>query len=85
MMLFLSSKKLSNSSEADINLKNNELTLELDSIKSNTAYISFNSDGIILDANKKFLSTVGYSLDEIVGKHHKIFCQEDYIKTHEYQ
>ena len=37
------------------------------------AFIEFKPDGTILTANKNFLAAVGYSLDEIVGKHHSIF------------
>ncbi len=32
----------------------------------------------ILSANPLFLAAVGYSADELVGKHHRIFCDEDY-------
>ncbi|ADZ90108.1 methyl-accepting chemotaxis protein [Marinomonas mediterranea] len=38
------------------------------------ATIFFTPDGKILDANPLFLKAVGYELDEIVGKHHRIFC-----------
>ena len=37
------------------------------------AVIEFDLDGTILTANKTFLDTVGYTLDEIVGKHHRMF------------
>lgn len=84
-MLLFSNKKLKKHEETEKNTKNNELISELEAIKSNTAYISFSSDGLILDANKQFLSAVGYNLDEIVGKHHKIFCQASYIQTKEYR
>ncbi|WP_431205942.1 methyl-accepting chemotaxis protein [Bradyrhizobium betae] len=35
--------------------------------------IEFNLDGSIITANENFLSTVGYRLDEIQGKHHGMF------------
>ena len=38
----------------------------------------FTPDGQILSANPLFLAAVGYSADELVGKHHRIFCDEDY-------
>ncbi|MCJ2079839.1 methyl-accepting chemotaxis protein [Methylobacterium sp. J-090] len=37
------------------------------------ATIEFRPDGTILDANAKFLSTTGYTLDEIKGQHHGLF------------
>ena len=58
---------------------------ELNAIKQNTACISFNGDGIILDANPIFLEAVGYSLEQIVGKHHRIFCDTEYTKSTEYK
>ncbi|HEY8879139.1 MAG TPA: methyl-accepting chemotaxis protein [Roseateles sp.] len=38
------------------------------------AYIEFNLDGSIVTANDNFLNALGYRLDEIQGKHHRIFC-----------
>ena len=47
------------------------LSLEIDAIKNHTVYISFNSDGYVLDANNLFLSTMGYRIDEVLGRHHR--------------
>ncbi|MBU2978582.1 methyl-accepting chemotaxis protein [Alteromonas sp. C1M14] len=49
------------------------------------AVIEFDLNGNILDANENFLSTMGYSLDEIKGKHHSIFIDSEYQKTAEYR
>jgi methyl-accepting chemotaxis protein len=49
------------------------------------AVIEFAPDGTILTANQNFLSTVGYRLDEIQGKHHRIFCDVDYAGSSEYR
>jgi len=43
-----------------------------------TAIIEFTPDGYIEDANDIFLSVMGYSKQEIVGKHHKIFCSTQF-------
>lgn len=40
-----------------------------------TAVIEFGLDGTILTANERFLTTVGYRLEQIRGKHHRIFCE----------
>src|SRR5258708_4757737 len=37
------------------------------------AVIEFNLDGTISTANENFLAVLGYSLDEIKGKHHSMF------------
>jgi len=49
------------------------------------ATIQFKPDGTILAANANFLSALGYSLEEIVGKHHSIFIDKDYARTAEYR
>lgn len=54
-------------------------------IDNNIARIDFTPEGYILNANPLFLKTVGYRLDEIVSKHHRIFCDADYVITANYQ
>jgi methyl-accepting chemotaxis protein len=44
------------------------------------AVIEFSPDGYIQTANNNFLSTVGYSLEELKGKHHSIFCHEAFYQ-----
>ena len=58
---------------------------ELNAIKRYNAYICFTPDGIILEANDIFLHTMGYQLEQIVGKHHRIFCDDSYVASHEYK
>jgi len=48
------------------------------------AVISFSPDGTILQANTNFLQTLGYQQNEIVGQHHRIFCDPTYVQSHEY-
>ncbi|VVE05179.1 chemotaxis protein [Pandoraea cepalis] len=45
------------------------------------AVIEFNLDGTVIAANDNFLNTLGYSLDEIRGKHHRMFCEADYAAS----
>ena len=63
--------------------KNEKILSEV--INSNYAVIYFKPDGTIIKANEVFLKTMGYSLEEIVGKHHSIFCEEKFAKTQEYK
>ncbi|WP_277924849.1 methyl-accepting chemotaxis protein [Sphingomonas sp. BAUL-RG-20F-R05-02] len=48
------------------------------------AVIEFDTGGHVLWANAIFLDLMGYTLDEIVGRHHAIFCDADLIRTHAY-
>jgi PAS domain S-box-containing protein len=54
------------------------------SIKRSQGVIEFNMDGTIITANENFLSPLGYSLDEVQGMHHRIFCEESYANSAEY-
>ena len=46
--------------------------------------IEFLMDGTIITANENFLQILGYSLEEIKGKHHRIFCTEEYANSNDY-
>jgi methyl-accepting chemotaxis protein len=70
-------------------MSNNEKTLaELQALESaiNTSLglIEFNLDGTIITANDNFLNIMGYSLEELQGQHHSIFCEESYANSPEY-
>jgi methyl-accepting chemotaxis protein len=58
---------------------------QLDAIGKSQAVIEFNMDGTIIKANENFLKTLGYSLSEIVGKHHSMFCEDTYKLSTEYK
>ena len=51
----------------------NDLVAKMEAIGRTQAVIEFKLDGTIVDANENFLRTLGYSLDEIRGKHHGMF------------
>ncbi len=48
------------------------------------AVIEFDLKGQILDANENFLNVMGYSLAELKGKHHRMFCETELINSNEY-
>ena len=50
-----------------------------------TAVIEFDLNGNVLTANDRFLSGMGYSLAQIKGKHHRIFCLPEEHNSAEYQ
>ncbi len=48
------------------------------------AVIEFTTDGVILEANQNFLTTMKYSLSEIKGKHHSMFCLPEVVNSSAY-
>lgn len=68
----------------DITQKKEKSIIEkavLKAIDNSRAVIQFSKDGIIENANDNFLSTLGYSLSEIKGKHHEIFCDKEFLEN----
>ncbi len=57
----------------------------LNGINASMAAVEFTPDGRILDANAKFLQSVEYQLEEIRGKHHRMFVPKDVLATDEYK
>jgi len=66
-------------------LKNADYEGQLAAISKAQAVIEFNLDGTIITANENFLSTLGYQLDEIKGKHHSLFVDSAYRVSAEYR
>ncbi|SNS51719.1 methyl-accepting chemotaxis sensory transducer with Pas/Pac sensor [Tardiphaga sp. OK246] len=54
-------------------------------IKKSQAVIEFSADGTILGANPNFLSALGYTLEEIVGKNHSMFVTPEMKSSAEYR
>ncbi|MEO0989537.1 MAG: PAS domain-containing methyl-accepting chemotaxis protein, partial [Pseudomonadota bacterium] len=54
---------------------------------ANTSFcvVEYDVDGRVKTANDVFLKLVGYSLREVVGQHHSMFCTPDYIQSEEYR
>jgi methyl-accepting chemotaxis protein len=50
-----------------------------------TAVIEFNLDGEVLVANERFLQSMGYTLEQVKGKHHRMFCEPAEYNSREYQ
>jgi methyl-accepting chemotaxis protein len=56
---------------------NADLAAQMHALSNTQAVIWFDMDGRILDANENFLRTLGYSIEEIRGKHHSMFVEEE--------
>jgi len=57
----------------------------LKAFDSTQALIEFTPDGMIENANANFLNAVGYSREEVVGHHHRMFCDSEYASSNEYR
>ena len=57
---------------------------KLQAISRAQAVIEFTVDGEILTANEKFLSTLGYDLGEVKGRHHRMFVEPAYAQSAAY-
>ena len=51
---------------------------QLQAISKTRAVIEFKLDGTVITANDNFLNAVGYTLDEVVGQHHRTFVDPAY-------
>ncbi len=56
-----------------------------EAIHRSQAVIEFQLDGTIITANENFLKTVGYTLDEVQGQHHRMFVERSYAIGAEYR
>ena len=63
---------------------NEEYEARNEAVGNGNAVIDFTLDGIVIDANDNFLKTMGYTLDEIKGKHHRMFCDPVDVASPEY-
>ncbi len=71
--------------QENVHRLNNELTQTMAIIERSVGRIEFDPFGNILSANNLFLRTMGYSLSEVVGKHHSIFVDPKEVASDEYK
>jgi methyl-accepting chemotaxis protein len=57
----------------------------VDALSRSQAVIQFDLKGNILTANENFCRALGYELKEIVGKHHRIFCDVAHVESDAYR
>jgi methyl-accepting chemotaxis protein len=62
-----------------------ELEAMVAAISRSQAVIEFKLDGTIVTANQNFLLVLGYSADEIVGRHHSMFVEPAYAMSADYR
>ncbi|GLR26961.1 methyl-accepting chemotaxis protein [Limnobacter litoralis] len=66
-------------------LVNAECMARVEAIDKGQAVIEFDLDGRVLTANRNFLAAMGYTLREIQGQHHSMFCSLEYTQSEEYR
>lgn len=66
-------------------LKNADYEGQLKAISKSQAVIEFDLTGHVLHANENFLAVLGYSLDEVKGRHHSMFVEPSYRESLEYR
>jgi methyl-accepting chemotaxis protein len=57
----------------------------IEALQRSTAVIEFDLNGNVLTANNRFLESMGYTLAQLTGKHHSIFCDPAEAQSAEYQ
>ena len=74
-----------------VRYENTAITIEkqasdgvVSAINTSFAYIEFDLKANVITANDNFLNALGYTLNEIVGKHHRIFVEPEYANTSAY-
>lgn len=77
--------RIESKQSADHDLRMANLEGQIAAINKSQAVIEFELDGTVQTANENFLKTLGYTLDEVRGKHHRMFCEPAYTSTAEYK
>ncbi len=65
--------------------RNAENRGKLEGINSTNIVIEYDFEGRLLTANENFLQTSGYTLEEVIGKPHSFFCDQNHINSSTYQ
>jgi len=65
--------------------RNSEFQGKVEAIDRSQASIEFDLKGNVLHANRNFLALMGYELEEVVGRHHMMFCEASHAKSEAYQ
>ncbi|MCV3425165.1 MULTISPECIES: methyl-accepting chemotaxis protein [unclassified Campylobacter] len=81
--MFINKKKI-NEQITQLEQSNQAFQDILNAISKTMAMIEFQTDGTIINANENFLKTMNYSLNEIKGKHHSMFCLPEVVKSQRY-
>jgi methyl-accepting chemotaxis protein len=70
---------------AEARLLNLDYSAQIAAIGRSQAVVEFSLEGNILTANENFLQTVGYTLQEVKGRHHSLFVEPAHAQSAEYR
>jgi len=65
--------------------RNAEHQSKVDAITRSLAVIEFDLEGNITNANTNFCTILGYDRDELIGRHHSLFCEPSYASSQQYR
>jgi PAS domain S-box-containing protein len=68
----------------ELKKKEVEIRNRMTAINRSNAVIEFDLEGNIMFANQQFVETMGYSDSELIGKHHRVFIDDEYENSSEY-
>ncbi len=74
--------------QANINemkLKQLDFKMRSEAVSRSTGLIEFTADGVITMMNDNFAKVVGYSQEEVIGRHHSMFVTPQYAASAEYR
>ena len=66
-------------------LRNAEFEGKINAISRVQGIIEFTPSGEVIYANENFLNVLGYRLEEIAGRHHRLFVEPSYAQSSDYQ
>lgn len=69
----------------ELKLRGAESAAKIEAVDLGQAVVEFDLDGNVLSANRNFLAAMGYTMREILGHHHSIFCTSEYTQSAEYR
>ena len=69
----------------ELKRKETEISNRMNAINMSNAVIEFDLYGNIVFVNDSFLNALGYTQDEIIGKHHSLFVEDNEKNSNEYQ
>ncbi|GAA2614902.1 hypothetical protein GCM10010399_52260 [Dactylosporangium fulvum] len=69
----------------DAKLRNVEYEGKVNAISRAQAVVEFDTQGVVLDANRNFLDLFGYGIDEVRGKPHRMFVDAEDAASDRYQ
>lgn len=70
---------------AELKAKVFDLEGQLHAVHKTQAVVQFDISGNVVTANDNFLSATGYRLEEVRGRHHRIFCEPSYAASADYE